>query len=312
MLISLPVLFGVTVFTFLFINMAPGDPVLALLDAETRAELGPEGLELRRAQLGLTQPLPVRYVAWIGRLAQGNLGYSLISGEPVAESIRQRIGPTLKLMGTSLVVSVALGVALGILSAVRQYSLLDYVATIGGFVAVSTPSFFLGLGLIYVLSVNLGLLPTAGMYTLGVERTLGDDLAHMVMPVMVLGLGHIALLMRYARSSMLEVIRQDYITAARAKGLAERIVLLRHAFRNALLPLITVVGLSLPGLLGGAVITEQVFQWPGMGLLAIRAVSSRDYPLIMGIMLMSATTVLVSNLVADVLYAVADPRIRYQ
>jgi peptide/nickel transport system permease protein len=150
------------------------------------------------------------------------------------------------------------------------------------------------------------------MYTLGVERTLGDDLAHMVMPVMVLGLGHIALLMRYARSSMLEVIRQDYITAARAKGLAERIVLLRHAFRNALLPLITVVGLSLPGLLGGAVITEQIFQWPGMGLLAIRAVSSRDYPLIMGIMLMSATTVLVSNLVADVLYAVADPRIRYQ
>jgi peptide/nickel transport system permease protein len=311
-LISVPVLLGVTVFSFIFINVAPGDPVSAFIDPVSRAELGPEWVELRRAQLGLDKPLPVRYAIWLGELAQGNLGYSAISGESVAQAIRQRLGPTLQLMGTALLVAVVLGAALGILSAVRQYSALDYAATVAGFVAISMPSFFLGLGLIYIFSVNLRLLPTAGMQTLGAPPSLGDQLAHMVLPVTVLGLGQAALLMRFVRSSMLEVIRVDFVTTARAKGLGERAVLLGHVFRNTLIPLITVVGLSLPTLLGGAVITEQIFQWPGMGTLAIRAVNSRDYPLLMGVILVTSSMVLLSNLIADMLYGIADPRIRYQ
>ena len=312
LLISIPVLLGVTVFSFVFVHLAPGDPVEALIDPVMRADLGPEWVAQRKAGLGLNRPLPVRYAVWLGQLAQGNMGFSLVSRQPVGAQIGERIGPTLLLMGTSLLVAVALGVPLGILSAVRQYSLLDYLATIAGFVAISTPSFFLGLGLIYLLAVNLRLLPTSGMYTLGAEPSLGDLLAHLVLPVTVLGLGQTPQILRYTRSSMLEVLRQEYVTTARAKGLAERIVLLRHTLRNALIPLITVVGLSLPNLLGGAVITEQIFQWPGMGWLAVRAVNGRDYPLLMGVILVTATLVLLSNLLADILYARADPRIRYR
>ena len=312
LLISIPVLLGVTVFSFVFVHLAPGDPVEALIDPVMRADLGPDWVAQRKAELGLNQPLPVRYVVWLGQLAQGNMGYSLVNRQPVGAQIGERIGPTLLLMGTSLLVAIALGVPLGILSAVRQYSLLDYLATIAGFVAISTPSFFLGLGLIYLVAVNLRLLPTSGMYTLGVERSLGDLLAHLVLPVTVLGLGQTPQILRYTRSSVLEVLRQEYVTTARAKGLAERIVLLRHTLRNALIPLITVVGLTLPSLLGGAVITEQIFQWPGMGWPAVRAVNGRDYPLLMGVILVTATLVLLSNLLADILYARADPRIRYR
>jgi peptide/nickel transport system permease protein len=312
LLISIPVLLGVTVFSFVFVHLAPGDPVEALIDPVMRADLGPDWVAQRKAELGLNQPLPVRYAVWLGQLAQGNMGYSLVSRQSVGAQIRERVGPTLLLMGTSLLVAIGLGVPLGILSAVRQYSLLDYLATIAGFVAISTPSFFLGLGLIYLVAVNLRLLPTSGMYTLGVDRSLGDLLAHLVLPVTVLGLGQTPQILRYTRSSVLEVLRQEYVTTARAKGLAERIVLLRHTLRNALIPLITVVGLSLPNLLGGAVITEQIFQWPGMGWLAVRAVNGRDYPVLMGVILVTATLVLLSNLLADVLYARADPRIRYR
>jgi peptide/nickel transport system permease protein len=310
--ISIPVLLGVTLLSYIFVNLAPGDPVTAFIDPTTRGDLGPEWVEMRKKQLGLDKPVPVRYLLWLGQVLQGNLGYSLISGESVGGQIAQRLGPTVLLMGSALLLAIVLGIPLGILSAVKQYSLIDYVATVLGLAAISTPSFFLGLALIYIVSVKLHLLPTSGMYTLGVPHTLRDLVEHMVMPVAVLGLAQTPLIMRFARSTMLEVIRQDYVTTARAKGLTERVVLLRHGLRNALIPLITIVGISLPNLFSGAVITETIFQWPGMGLLAIRAVNSRDYPLIMGIILVAATIVLVSNLVADILYAVADPRIRYR
>ncbi|HEV8633544.1 MAG TPA: ABC transporter permease [Chloroflexota bacterium] len=312
LLISIPLVLGVTIISFVFIHLAPGDPVEALIDPVMRADLGPDWVAQRKEELGLNQPMPVRYAIWLGQLAQGNMGFSLVSRQPVGAQLQERIGPTLLLMGTSLLVAIVLGVPLGVLSAVRQYSLLDYLATIAGFVAISTPSFFLGLGLIYLVSVNLRLLPTSGMYTLGAERSLADLLAHLVLPVTVLGLGQTPQILRYTRSSVLEVLRQEYVTTARAKGLAERIVLLQHIIRNALIPLITVVGLSLPNLLGGAVITEQIFQWPGMGWLAVRAVNGRDYPLLMGVILVTATMVLLSNLLADILYASADPRIRYR
>ena len=311
LLISLPILVGVSIISFVFIHLAPGDPVEALIDPVMRADLGPEWVAQRKAELGLNQPGPVRYAIWLGQLAEGNMGFSLISRQPVGAQIQERIGPTLLLMGTSLLVAIVIGIPLGVLSAVRQYSLLDYLATVGGFVAISTPSFFLGLGLIYVVSVNLRLLPTSGMFTLGTEPSLGDLLAHLVLPVTVLGLGQTPQILRYTRSSVLDVLRQEYVTTARAKGLNEFVVMVRHTLRNALIPLITVIGLSLPNLLGGAVITEQIFQWPGMGWLAVRAVNGRDYPLLMGVILVTATLVLLSNLLADILYAYADPRIRY-
>jgi peptide/nickel transport system permease protein len=311
LLISVPILLGVSIISLVFIHLAPGDPVEALIDPVMRADLGPDWVAQRKAELGLNQPLPVRYAIWLGQLVEGNLGFSLISRQPVAAQIQERLGPTLVLMGTSLLVAILIGVPLGILSAMRRYSLLDYAATIGGFVAISTPSFFFGLGLIYVLSVNLHLLPTSGMFTLGAEPSVPDLLQHLVLPVTVLGLGQTPQILRYTRSSMLDVLRQDYVTTARSKGLSKQVVVVRHALRNALIPLITVIGLSLPNLLGGAVITEQIFQWPGMGWLAVRAVNGRDYPLLMGIILVTATMVLLSNLLADILYAYADPRIRY-
>jgi peptide/nickel transport system permease protein len=309
-LISVPVLFGVTLLSFLFVNLAPGDPVTAMINPFTRAELGDEWLEMRRDQLGLNDPLPVRYGLWLKEVVQGNLGYSINNGRSVTEQVLDRIGATFLLMGTALVLAILIGIPLGILSAVKQYSLLDYTTTILGFLTISTPSFFLGLGLMYLLAVRERWLPTSGMRTLGEPESLRDLLLHMVMPVLVLTFSQLPLIMRFARSTMLETLRQEYVTTARAKGLAEYAVLARHALRNALIPLITVVGMSLPELISGAVITETIFQWPGMGMLAMRAVGARDYPLILGTIMFTATAVLVCNLLADVLYAVADPRIR--
>ncbi|MEA2526068.1 MAG: peptide/nickel transport system permease protein [Thermomicrobiales bacterium] len=312
LIISVPVLIGVTLLAFVLVNLAPGDPVSAMISPAERSELGPEWVELRKEQLGLNDPIVVRYGIWLREIATGNLGYSLISGESIAGQIGARVGPTVLLMGTVLIVALLLGVPLGILSAVRQYSVLDYVATVFGFLTISTPTFFLGLGLMYIIAVRLRWLPTSGMRTLGVPESAGDLFKHMVLPVTVLALAHTPLIMRFARSTMLEVIRQDYVTTARAKGLAERVILIRHAFRNALIPLITVVGMGLPELFSGAVITETIFQWPGMGLLTVRAVHARDYPLILGAIMVTATAVLISNLIADLLYAAADPRIKYE
>jgi peptide/nickel transport system permease protein len=309
-LIAIPVLIGVTLLSYCLVDLAPGDPVTAFIDPVTRAELGEEWVAMRREQLGLNAPVVVRYLLWLRELVQGNLGFSLISGQGVGDQIATRLGPTLLLMGTALAVGTLVGLPLGLLSAVRQYSLLDYLTTVAGFLTVSTPSFFLGLSLVYLFAVRWRALPSSGMRTLGVDGSTADLLRHLILPAAVLAMAHTPLIMRYARSTMLEVLRQDYVTTARAKGLRERIVLLGHAFRNALIPLITVVGLTLPELLSGAVITETIFQWPGMGMLAVRAVSARDYPLILGTILITATLVLLSNLLADLLYAVADPRIR--
>lgn len=309
---SIPVLLLVTVIAFGLVDLAPGDPVSALINPTTRAELGPEWVRERQEQLGLNRPLPIQYLAWLREVVQGNLGYSLVSGQSVGEQIMGRIGPTLLLMGSAVVLGTLIGIPLGIVSAVRQHTWIDYLMTVLGFLAISTPTFFVGLALMYLFAVNLGWLPTSGMRTLGVSESTIDLVKHMVMPVVVLTLAHMPLSMRYARAAMLEALSQDYVVTARAKGLRERAVLVRHALRNALIPLITIVGVSIPELLSGAVITETIFQWPGMGLLAMRAVNGRDYPLVLGIILVTAALVLISNLLADVLYAVADPRIRYR
>ena len=253
----------------------------------------------------------MRYALWVKELAQGNLGFSLVDRQPIGAKVAERIWPTLRLMGCALIISLLIAVPLGVISAIRQYSFLDYFSTVAGFTAISIPSFFLSLAAIYIFSLKLGWLPTAGMATVGKPPSLFDSLKHLILPAFVLGLAEAAPLIRYTRSSMLEVIRQDYVTTARAKGLREGLVIFRHALRNALIPLVTVVALNLPRLLGGTVIVEAIFAWPGMGTLAIAAVRGRDYPVIMAINLITATMILVSNLLADVVYAWIDPRIKY-
>jgi peptide/nickel transport system permease protein len=309
--ISVPVLFGITLVTFVIINMAPGDPVAALIDPESISALGPEWFEQQKKALGLDQPLPVRYVLWLKEVAQGNLGFSYSDRQPIGDKIAERIWPTVKLMLTVQLLALAIALPIGVVSALRQYSWIDYLATVFGFATIAIPSFFLALAAIYVFSVRLKWLPISGMATIGEPPSLLDSIHHLILPATVLGLAQAAPLIRYTRSSMLETIRQDYVRTARAKGLGERAVVYVHALRNALIPLVTVVALALPQLLGGAVIIEQVFAWPGMGTLAITAVRGRDYPTIMAINLIGAVAILVSNLIADVVYAWVDPRIKY-
>ena len=311
LLLSFPVLLGITIATYAIINLAPGDPVSAMISPEAASSLGPDWVAQQRAALGLDKPLPVRYALWLNEIVHGNLGFSLRDRQPINAKVIERLWPTLRLMGTALLIAIVIAIPLGILSALKQYSLLDYLATISGFAAISIPSFFLSLAAIYVFSLKLGWLPSSGMSTVGVPGSIGDSTKHLLLPALVLGLGEAAPLIRYTRSSMLEVIHHDYVTTARAKGLNERTVIWRHALRNALIPLITVIALNLPRLLGGAVVIEAVFAWPGMGTLAITAVQARDYPVIMAINLITAVLILASNFLADLVYAVIDPRIKY-
>jgi peptide/nickel transport system permease protein len=309
--ISVPVLLGITLAVYVIISLAPGDPVDALVNPEAVASLGPDYREQQREALGLNQPIPVRYAIWLKEVVRGNLGYSFMDRQSIAAKIGERLWPTLGLMGTAQILAIVIAVPLGVLSAIKQYSLIDYVTTVLGFAAISVPSFFLGLAAIYVFALKLPILPAAGMETVGQPGSLPDWLWHLLLPALVLGLAEAAPLIRYTRSSMLEVIHQEYVRVARAKGLREAAVMYQHALRNALIPLVTVIALGLPRLLGGAVIVEAVFAWPGLGSLALTAFLARDYPVIMAINLISAVTILFSNLLADVVYAVIDPRIKY-
>ncbi|MGH2561817.1 MAG: ABC transporter permease [Thermomicrobiales bacterium] len=309
--VSIPILLGVTVITFLFVNLVPGDYIDSLIDPEvssaTRADY--EALE---EQLGLDQPAPVRYLRWLEETAKGNLGYSLATRKPVRVEIMRRLPTTLKLTATSLAFAVTLGVTLGVISALRPYSWLDYGLTFWGFVWISVPSFFAAMGAIYLLAIKFPIFPVAGTGPRGVaDVPLHVQFEYLVLPAGILGLERVAGFMRYARSSMLDVLGQDYVTVARAKGLRPWRVVSRHAFRNALLPLITVIGLSLPSLIGGSVIIEAIFGWSGIGTMSLTAVTQRDYPVILGVNLVAAIMVLGSSLLADLAYAVADPRIRY-
>jgi peptide/nickel transport system permease protein len=310
LLTAIPILLGITFATFLIINAAPGDPVDLMVNP--MAGVSPDAVQARREALGLNKPLLVRYGLWLKEVARGNLGYSLVNREPVLDRIARRLLPTLQLMGAALLLGVIIGVPLGVLSAVRRYSFLDHFTTVLAFLGVSSPSFFLGLGAIYLFSLKLDLLPTAGMQTLGAPYSLLDRLHHLILPALVLSVGTTASLMRYTRSSMLEVIAQDYITTARGKGLGESSIIIGHALRNALLPVITILGLSLATIFGGAVITEQIFQWPGIGMLTIQSVTSRDYPVLMGLTFFTAILVFLGNLLADIAYSFADPRIVFK
>jgi peptide/nickel transport system permease protein len=311
LVISVPVLLGITLVVYVVISLAPGDPVDAMISPEQVAALGPDFLNQQREALGLNQPIIVRYALWLREVAQGNLGFSFMDRQSIAGKIGERLWPTLRLMLAAQLIAIVIAIPVGVLSAIKQYSLIDYSAMVLGFAAISVPSFFLSLAAIYLFALQLPILPAAGMVTVGQEPSLADALWHLVLPATVLGLAEAAPLIRYTRSSMLEVIQQDYVRTARAKGLRERTVIYQHALRNGLIPLVTVVALGLPRLLGGTVIVEAIFAWPGMGTLAITAVRGRDYPVIMAINLISAVMILSSNLLADLIYAVIDPRIKY-
>lgn len=297
---------------FAMANLSPGDPLLQMMDVDMSPGVTPEVLEQKRTELGLDKPMPVRYLIWLKEALTGNLGYSFNTRRPVVESIVEKLPNTLKLMGSAFILSILIGVPVGIISAMRQYSFLDYLVTSFSFFMMAMPVFFFAMLAIYLFAINLGIFPSGGVSTLWKKSSCLDQLWHLALPALMLGLKNAAIWVRYTRSSMLEVVNQDYITTVRSKGFVERYILYQHAMPNAVGPLITIFGLMLPTLIAGAVITESVFAWPGIGKLAVEAIGDRDYPILMGITLLIAMVVLISNLTADILYGVADPRIRYE
>ena len=306
--VFVPMLLAITLITFVVANVAPGDPVTAMINPEDQLREG--DLERMREALGLNKPIPVRYGIWLKELFQGNFGYSTFTRRPVLERVGGRIWPTLELTGAALLISSVVGLLFGVLAALRQYSIRDYTLTVTSLVGLSIPTFFFGLVALLLFGSWWQVLPVFGMSSGTGEFSLSDNLRHLILPAGVLSLDLMAQNTRYARTAMLEVLNSDYVTTARAKGLPEFVVIGRHALRNALLPLITITTLRLPILLGGAIVVESVFSWPGLGLLSVDAIHQRDYPTVMGLTFFVSTLVLSANLLADILYAFADPRIR--
>ena len=306
LLLAVPVLFGVSVLVFAVLHLAPGDPAAIMLGAQATKE----DVQRLHRDLGLDQPLVVQYFTWIGQVARGDLGRSIPLGRAVLPEVLLRFKATLLLTAGALVIAVVLGLVAGIVSAVKQYSWLDRLSMGVAVTGVSLPVFWTGIMLIIIFALQLRWFPSSGMsspYGSGVA----DVLWHLVLPAVTLGTASAAALARLTRSSVLEIIRQDYVRSARAKGLAERAVIARHVLKNAINPIITVLGVQVGFLLGGAILTETVFSWPGLGSMMVRAIQARDYPLVQGGVLLIATTFVVVNLAVDLLYALFDPRIRY-
>lgn len=307
----IPVILGITLVSFVVMNLAPGDPTAMFFNPR----INPEEILKLKENFGLNKPILTRYFFWLGQILKGNFGYSLVSGQPVSKLILERLPATLLLTGTAFGLTFFLAVILGIFSAIKKNSFFDKLVTFLTFLGFSMPSFWLGLILILIFSLKLKWLPSSGMYNFklagaGIFLSLWDRLRHLILPILVLVIGGMAGLVRYQRGAMLDVLSEEYLVMARAKGLPERLVILRHALRNALIPVITILGLSLPDFFAGAFITETIFAWPGMGRLGVEAVFARDYPLVMGIVLISAILVVLGNLLADIIYVLIDPRIR--
>lgn len=305
-LIAIPVLFGITLLDFFLMNLAPGSP----LDMMRNPMVSEVALDMKAEALGLNQPIFVQYFQWLQELLKGNLGFSMITYQPVSKLIATHIGPTLLLMGVSLLIGLLIAIPLGVLSATRQYSKVDYVAVTASFFSISIPSFFFSLILIYIFTVKLKWLPSSGMVELGGDGGFVDLLKHMILPASVLIISVAGRNLRYVRSSMLEILEQDYLRTAKAKGLKRFFIVNKHAMRNALIPIITVIGMEIPVVFGGAVIIEQIFSWPGIGLLTMSSILSRDYPTIMGLNLVAAMIVLGANLLTDMAYSIANPAIK--
>lgn len=313
----IPILIGVSAICFLLLYNAPGDPVAVLVADARQAgqQISPEDRERLREQYGLDRPVYLQYYDWLEQVVQGNMGASTRTNTPVTEVIMNRLPNTLRLMIGALALTLIIALPLGILSAVKQYSKLDYFLTTFTFVGISIPQFWLALMLLYFFGVTLGWFPTRGMGSPYAEpgflNSVSEVFRHYTLPVLSVTLFSLAGYMRYQRAAMLEVIRQDYIRTARAKGLSEAVVVLKHAWRNALIPILTLLGYVLVILIEGSIVVEVIFSWPGMGDLAVTSLAQRDYPVVMGIVLLSAVGILVGTLISDILYAIVDPRVRY-
>jgi len=305
----IPMMLGISLVLFAIIQATPGGPEAALLG--TGRAVDPQALAAYRHRMGVDEPVPVQYVRWLTAALSGDLGESFSTGRPVSRMILERLPATLELMGAAFLIAVLAALALGIFSAVRQYSAFDFLGTGFSFLGIAMPVFWFALILQLVFGVWLRWLPISGRETVGVA-TLADHLKHLILPASVLSLRYIAGWSRYLRSSLLGALRADYVRTARAKGLPERTVVGVHAVRNALIPVVSVMALNLADLFSGAVITETVFAWPGIGRMFVTAMYARDYNVLMGILLMGSLMVLVFNLVADIVYGILDPRIRYE
>ena len=308
LLLLVPVLAGVSIIVFMVMHLSPGDPVDIMLGTQATQE---DRTRLR-ADLGLDQPLPVQYVRWLGHVVRGDLGRSLWMRRPVLGEVLGRLQATLILTGTALLLSTTLGLALGVASATRPNSLLDRVSAMASLFGASMPSFWLGIVLMVVFALRLGWLPASGMYAPYGGGDLRDLLAHLALPAVTLAAASVTIIARLTRATMLETLGQDYIRTARAKGVVERGVVLRHGLKNAMIPILTVIGVQAGYLLGGAVLTETVFAWPGVGTLMVQGILARDFPLVQGCVLVVALSFVLVNLVVDLLYAWFDPRIRYE
>ncbi len=322
---SIPVIIGVSILVFMLLHLIPGDPASAMLGERAT----PENVEALRERLGLNKPLYEQYLLWVGRMLQGDLGHTVRGNIPVADEIGARFPATIELSLAALFVATVVGVPLGIISGIKRNSIIDTLTMFGALFGVSIPIFVLGLLLIFLIGVEWGWLPFVGRLTsgVGIERRTGmhvidsllsgnfagfkDAVEHLILPTITLATVSLAIIARITRSAMLEVLNQDYIRTARAKGLKARHVVMTHAFRNALLPIVTIIGLSLGRLLSGAVLTETIFSWPGVGKWLFDSIIARDYPIVQSMTLIIALVFIVVNLAVDMLYAVIDPRIRY-
>lgn len=309
LLIAIPTFIGITILVYVLSSLAHGTP-LEMIFSDPHATA--EQMEVLRQRYGLDQPVVVQYFNWLKQLLSGNLGISYRTGNLVWVDIAERVGPTLLLTFSSLTFSLLVALPLGIISAYRPYSIWDYISSALSFVGAAMPNFFAGLVFVYLFSVKLNIFPSGGMYDSSGTRSLGMLLHHLILPMLVLSIQQVGSLIRQTRGSMLEVQQEDYIRTARSKGLFESVILFRHALQNAFIPIVTRIGLMIPFLFGGAVVTEQIFAWPGLGSLMVLAINSRDYPVIMGITVFIAAAVLVGNIVIDLIYCLLDPKIRYE
>ncbi|MGE5572610.1 MAG: ABC transporter permease [Bacteroidota bacterium] len=308
LLLAIVTFFSITVIVFFMSYMAPGSPIDYLLVDPT---ISAEELTRRAAQLGLHQPVYVQYFSWLGQLLHGNLGFSYRTYRSVTDMIAECLGNTLLLTFSSLLIAYLIAIPIGIYSARKPYSSGDFLSATGALLAMAMPGFVVGMFFIFFFSVKLGWLPMSGMYSSNASKSALDLVLHLIMPSICLAIQQIGHIMRQMRSSMLDILNEDYIRAARAKGLSDRRVVYTHALRNALAPMVTLFGTSVPFLVGGAVVTEQVFTWPGIGSLMVSSITARDYPVIMGITGVVAVAVLIGNLLVDITYGILDPKIRY-
>ena len=308
LLYAIPVFLGITFVIYLLINLAPGGPLAILASS---GEMSQADLEAMKVTLGLDKPIVVRYFLWLVDLFRGDLGTSYRTSQDVAMMISQRIIPSLTLTGVGILGAIIIGIPLGIISPYKPNSIWDHISTFVAFIGASVPSFFLSLLLIYILAVKMKWFPTSGMYSSGGGDVM-DMLHHLALPAFACGIQPIGNYIKQTKSSVLEVLNEEYIKTARSKGLTNTVIILKHAFRNALIPIVTTVSLSIPFLIGGAVVVEQIFAWPGIGSLMITAITSRDYPVIMGVAVLICVVVLVANLILDLVYAALDPRIEFK